>query len=260
MNYFHVLIAGLVLSLLGLVVFGGPSMSEIRKRNEERKTKNLVEKIMKSANENSALLGEEMGSSRKPPTGLNAGMDTSLDLMVENPINRPNANRPKYGNLPEAFRNPYLSSSQRRTPRGMPVQEAPVVPQDSYYPPPPEVSRRKPRSSYQGEPANRNGIKNGIDSAVLKAMQGTMDSPYGTRMEMPDLTEESLKQFSPTKRALIKAKYEKTRPSYFVAFEGTKAYIKDELGAVKPMPDGYYQMPGSKHTVLIRGGKKVMPN
>lgn len=268
-NPLYVLVGAAVLFFLYLIIFGGPDLDEARRKREAKKTKNLVEKIVESAQKKDGMMSS-LNKDKKNPSGLNYGMDTSSDIEVTTAEpGLPGSRNPRAGVTP--LRNPLLSGSPRRQSPGSAASETvgapptpatqPSAPSDGYYPPPAQSiinKNNKGRPSSAVEPAPEDDKK-----IVANALKDIFSRGYGVRMTttpMP-LDEESDIQLTDRQRG-IRARYEKSfeKQDVFVAFEGSRAYLVNEDGTSMPMPDGYYEMPKNGRKILIRDGEKVVPN
>ena len=230
-----------------MVLFGNNPLEEVRKKREMKKAKTLVEKIIQNANKND--LKKSLTNKTPTPTGLKYGMDTSSDIqpMEQLPGTKKSAGSvvtsrqaiinsqggtalPPPGVNGTTLYNPYLQGKTSPAP----AQTPPAT--DSYYPPP-----APKRAGTPGKP------NSSINSEEL------FDPGYGVSMQMP----------------VRSATYDPKRPrkpgnydmnNIYIAFQGTKAFTRDELGNPIALPDGTYKMPNSNYTIRIANGEKVISN
>lgn len=264
MNRLYLIIGGFVAFFLVLMYISAMDIEEIRRKRQEKKTKSLVEKIVTHANKKNTnpLIREQ----KRNPTGLKYGMDTSSDEIAAEPA--PEIKVDSRGRT-VGMSNPLVSKRTGReegddlnatmSPGSAPIDNN-AAPQgangtinsparDDYYPPvvPGKTTgtSKKPTSSNQTNPDLPVGL---FDPDM-----------YGTRMNRV-VEDETQKPRRRMVREGGAAEMPTKKESVFMAFEGTRAYLRSEDGEVIPAPDGYYEMPLSGRKILIRGGEKVMPN
>lgn len=238
----YLVIGALILLWLGSLVFGKSPLEEARKRRAIKNNKTLVEKIVQNAKKKDKANGL-LGDKKKTPNGLRYGMDTSADvqpmeaappeatLSASTRSRATNTRRPNNAAMgtpnpvgaPAA--KPSIPAASEGATSSSPATAAP--PADIYYPP--------PAPNLPG-----NGKRAAIDRDELF-------KPTGLRLERQ-----------------VKARGENgkeyTTKSIAVTFSGVKAFAVDEAGNTTPLKDGFYQLPGSQHKILIQGGEKVISN
>lgn len=249
MNRLHMLIGGAVVVIILMVFFGKNPMEEARKRRQMKKTKTLVEKIVTHANKkdiSKGLLGKKTS-----PTGLKYGMDTSSDIepMETTAPVKKSGGSGNVTSVKQMMRNQIPSGQGRQS--GMAGPARAPYPQGAGQPDAASTPAPPPADAYYPPPALKRGVNGRPTSSLRK--EDLFEPGFGMRLNMPVRT-----AGRPAGSPDGSGKYE-TR-SLYVAFEGVRAYTLNGAGEPVPLPDGVYEMPGSRRKVLIRGGEKTIPN
>ncbi|MBY0406233.1 MAG: hypothetical protein K2Q01_00955 [Rickettsiales bacterium] len=262
MSRLHLLIGAAIVGIILMVFFGKNPMDEMRKRREMKKAKTLVEKIVQNANKKD--MKKSLTNKQPTPNGLKYGMDTSSDIQPMEQL--PNGKKLP-GGLVTARKTGQFQPGQTQPGESTPIPP-PAINGTTLYNPylqgktaapgasnaaPPGAENAAPPAAdgYYPPPALKRGNRGKPSSSIQQ--EELFDPGYGVHMSMP------------VKSANYDAEHPRKPGNYdmkkiYVAFQGTRAFTKDEQGNPIPLPDGYYSMPGTDYKVLIQGGEKTISN
>lgn len=217
-----------IIALFLVVIFGRDPMDDVRKKRAERAGRKLVERI-KDSNQKKGGTPPAINPSYArpnrppPPAGRfnNGGNNAGAINSNQDPyVQQMRQSRSNPDNPIPNMANPNLANPNAVNPRPGNVPPRPNVPAKDEYYPP--------------TPKNPN-VKIPLSS-----------------VQTPSSVLEASKLFKDPNRT--------TDDGRELAFWGTKVYVYDNDGNIKPMPDGEYKMYGGKWLMVVRDGNQSIGN